>query len=842
MTVLTVYPTNLASTTLATANQLLANVTGASNTTRNTKVGTSTGYGELWSQGNAAAWAAAGSIGTPSDHGWLLDSTLLEGSTIPSGNWTPTMRGALSIGTATADIIVRFYRRSSGGVYTAIGTITLAAQALSTTTASYPLAAASLASADFAVGDKLYWDAWLNITANSSGSAGATFNCSMASSSTQGSVQILATSPGYSGTVYTATATLGGVGALTTTANANGAATLGGTGVMTAAAQANASATLAALGTLSTSAQANAAATLAGLTTMTTAPALAGIATLGAVGTLTTAAQAWGAATMGGTAPLVLLTLGGATLSGVGRLVVDGYVAAPAAEDQPYRQQLDPAWHLVAEFRPSDMLGWAKQYTFGNTATFNGEVETYLPANVFIDSATGDLVLEGRNTGGGNPSTGYGGKYTSGMVASYNAVSFKYGYLEGKLWFPGGKGVWPAFWMLLTTYPASNEYDIVEIFEDPTILHRGIHYENPANTKRSNGGQTTVPDMSQGYHYFGLKWTPAGLSYYYDGALIFTASDPNQLAPDVMYILFNLALGGIVTSGIPADSQFPVRARASYIRLWQRSDPAYILNLTPQAPAFGNYKTAILNYRPTYYYRCDEQSGTVAVDQSGNGNNGTYASTGVTLNQIGLIKGDVDKAVRFDGSTGYLATPLDPAGLTKLSILATFNMPVIVGGDGRFIASGHTDANNQGIQMVIRGNGAGGLVSVGWGTDAINTYWSLANGALLQTNTVYHYGFSFDGQNLNVYLNGALIGNGTTGATRTIASSGYPINIGRGPYGNDYTNLVADEIALFPNVALAATDFAALYARATTAPVHAPVATTSDAVAAAATSSDSANA
>lgn len=197
MTALTVYPCTLASTTLATANQLLANVTGASNTTRLTKVGTATGYGEATSQGTATAWAAGGSTGAPSGKGWLLDSTLLEGSQIVTGNWTPSCRGSVSVGSITADVIVRWYVRSSGGVYTLIGTQTLTGQAFSTTTAEYSLAAVSLAAVNFNTGDKLYFDTWLNITANSTGSSGANLQWSMASSSTQGSTQISTVTPGY---------------------------------------------------------------------------------------------------------------------------------------------------------------------------------------------------------------------------------------------------------------------------------------------------------------------------------------------------------------------------------------------------------------------------------------------------------------------------------------------------------------------------------------------------------------------------------------------------------------------------------------------------------------------
>jgi hypothetical protein len=45
----------------------------------------------------------------------------------------------------------------------------------------------------------------------------------------------------------------------------------------------------------------------------------------------------------------------------------------------------------------------------------------------------------------------------------------------------------------------------------------------------------------------------------------------------------------------------------------------------------NTYDNAVLALGPLAYWKLDETSGTTAVDSSGNGNNGTYSSTGVTL-------------------------------------------------------------------------------------------------------------------------------------------------------------------------------------------------------------------
>lgn len=202
MTALTAYLSINNATTPALANQLLTGANGGSTTTRNSTIGTSTGYGEVVSRGSGAAWAAAGSIGAASGNGFAIDSTVLEGQQTISGNWTPSLRMQTSLGSITADIICRIMRYSgSTGTYTTLATITLAAQSITTTAATYALAATSIGVTSFGAGDKLYVDVWLNITANSTGSGSATIKLIESSSATLGSTSAQIVTPGYQASV-----------------------------------------------------------------------------------------------------------------------------------------------------------------------------------------------------------------------------------------------------------------------------------------------------------------------------------------------------------------------------------------------------------------------------------------------------------------------------------------------------------------------------------------------------------------------------------------------------------------------------------------------------------------
>jgi hypothetical protein len=223
MTSLTVYGTSTASASTLTTANILVTGTGAASTTVGTRCGSGfqTAWGELHSQAFATAWPVSGAIGAASGHGWILDATTLEGQLIAAGNWTPTLnlRYLSANGTATADIHVRAFKRSSGGTYTQIGTdMVLAAQAITSATAQYTFAATSEAAMSFSVGDKLYIDIWLNITANANTVSNSQMNVTIASSATQGvanDCQIV--TPGYSSNTTTSTRTVPASAALKTT-------------------------------------------------------------------------------------------------------------------------------------------------------------------------------------------------------------------------------------------------------------------------------------------------------------------------------------------------------------------------------------------------------------------------------------------------------------------------------------------------------------------------------------------------------------------------------------------------------------------------------------------------
>lgn len=211
MTALTHYTTTAAASTVATADKALANATtGAATTNKNTTIGTATGWGELFAQGTAGAWAAAGSAPAPSGNGWIDDGVLLETNQYIAGNWTTTIRLNVSVGSIVADIHLRAYQRSSGGVYTLVSDMVITGQTIGTSATNFsPSATGVAASATFATGDKTYYHCPINITSNSTGSGAAVLKVTTANSSTLGSTNAQIVTPGYQSGITTATKSTG---------------------------------------------------------------------------------------------------------------------------------------------------------------------------------------------------------------------------------------------------------------------------------------------------------------------------------------------------------------------------------------------------------------------------------------------------------------------------------------------------------------------------------------------------------------------------------------------------------------------------------------------------------
>jgi beta-glucanase (GH16 family) len=150
--------------------------------------------------------------------------------------------------------------------------------------------------------------------------------------------------------------------------------------------------------------------------------------------------------------------------------------------------------------------------------------------------------------------------------------SFQYGYIEASIRIPGGKGLWPAFWMQPEStvatgvdHSADGEIDIMDNGTgNPLVLHGGVIVNGVTFAQQMPGR------LSPGFHTFGVDWEPDHITWYVDGKEWMTTTDTTLIPHTPMYPIVDLAVSsGTVWGSAPVSgTPFPATMSVDYIRVW----------------------------------------------------------------------------------------------------------------------------------------------------------------------------------------------------------------------------------------------------------------------------------
>jgi beta-glucanase (GH16 family) len=234
---------------------------------------------------------------------------------------------------------------------------------------------------------------------------------------------------------------------------------------------------------------------------------------------------------------------------------------------------------------------WFTRYINSNETTdrLNDEKQRYRD-NSNHQLANGILSLVARKVSSTDPA---GINYESGMLRS--DFTFRYGYAEARVRMPGGKGVWPAFWLnsdadangRIGWPPEIDIFEVVNNGQDDTMnmLHTGVIMPAEAAPApylyKDTAFSTTwdywrAPfDFDDSWHTVAAEWTPEGVTTYVDGRKIVTRAyrwnTPEGTPAGKAHVLLNLAIGGTWAGryGID-DSAFPQALQINWLRVYQK--------------------------------------------------------------------------------------------------------------------------------------------------------------------------------------------------------------------------------------------------------------------------------
>ncbi|MCW5518517.1 glycoside hydrolase family 16 protein [Aureitalea sp. L0-47] len=233
---------------------------------------------------------------------------------------------------------------------------------------------------------------------------------------------------------------------------------------------------------------------------------------------------------------------------------------------------------------------WNFEIGNGENGWGNQELQYYTdrPENVSLDGE-GNMVITARRE------SFAGFEFTSARITTKDKFEQKYGRWEARIKMPGGRGIWPAFWMLganietepdndpnTVPWPFVGEIDITELRgQEPSTTIGSIHGPGYSGGGAISGEYELEGErFDKDFYVFAIEWHPDYIDFFIDDIRFnqITIDDLPQgveewpFNENPFFMLMNIAVGGSFV-GFPVEgTPFPQQMVVDYVRVYDIVD------------------------------------------------------------------------------------------------------------------------------------------------------------------------------------------------------------------------------------------------------------------------------
>lgn len=172
-----------------------------------------------------------------------------------------------------------------------------------------------------------------------------------------------------------------------------------------------------------------------------------------------------------------------------------------------------------------------------------------------------------------------GDKFVDGCITTQGKFEHAFGYYEARIQFQKQPGHWSAFWI---TGPGvgkvgdggrdGTEIDIMEKpWLDERVQHT-FHWDGYKEAHKSEGKVVKVPGVMEGFHTFGIWWSPEEYVFYVDGKETWR-SKAGGVCQVPQYMLLSDEIGP--WAGDITKAKLPDKFLVDYVRVYDLVEKQY---------------------------------------------------------------------------------------------------------------------------------------------------------------------------------------------------------------------------------------------------------------------------